>query len=533
MKGTNPYGSSQDGGAGGLTAGPGIAITGNTISQARAPWVLQLIGATYGNSGPYVGHGVAYPTINVSLGSFVWEFWARPQSVGGAHYALEAGVGGSHPILIGFDDQTGGLDVTGNFNTSTVGGFFGIQSQASDKIQVDEWVHILAAFDDDFNRFALYINGLCTQFGGPTARFSTTLVDALSFGAGNHQPFKGFTTWMAGWDANQIPFNLLGSAAGVGFMPDISIPCLRNGVSLALPDFLFDYSVPGQQIVDQASNQSPPLTGGRYRGGSLHPGQLLWGGSLYGQENESPLFPHPIWVLDATCPQYLVAPRTIAHALVGTPIAVPVDATYLAWDSFGSRRSTFVESSAPTLGSTEAGTLGPLAYAYIPTTVTDIYAWGVCWGMAAFLGINSNRLGTAVVNVATANHGAQVRRGAGCATGDPSQIYVTGPGLLARYVDQTNYWYTVWYNSQITVHKVVAGVDTPRAAVSLVAGADSHRLVATGDDWTLYSGATVANVTTWTLIDSFTDAALNTGTRAGMAASNSMARYQTFGVIAS
>jgi hypothetical protein len=184
------------------------------------------------------------------------------------------------------------------------------------------------------------------------------------------------------------------------------------------------------------------------------------------------------WVSDPTCPYGQAVGSTLPAEAIPSPGTVPGSA--LAFDSFGRRNQTLAFQSAPTLGSTEGGSLGPL-----PWQVGRATDWGILGGAAVQLGTQANAV--AWVNVGTANQDIRVtnRRGG---------FQTRGTGIAFRVQDASNFWYAFAYGdpgtSLIFYGNVVGGVVNNISSVNPGTAWDTLRVLCNGTTITIYADAT-------------------------------------------
>jgi hypothetical protein len=215
-----------------------------------------------------------------------------------------------------------------------------------------------------------------------------------------------------------------------------------------------------------------------------HPGYLEDLGVLGAATNQQGPFifglsldPKSSWVSDPGCPYGQAVGSPLPAEAVPAPAAVPVGA--LAFDSFGRANQTYAFQSAPTLGSTEGGSLGPLAWQ------TGTGVWGILQGAAVYL--SSTASGVAWVNVGTADQDVRVtnRRGG---------FNTRSCGIAFRVQDALNFWYAFAYgdpgNSIVHYGTVVAGVMTETSTFNPGVTWDVLRVLASGTTITIYTDAT-------------------------------------------
>lgn len=158
--------------------------------------------------------------------------------------------------------------------------------------------------------------------------------------------------------------------------------------------------------------------------------------------------PKSSWLIDATCPYSQPVGSAAPAENIPSPGGVPGGA--LAFDSFGRRNQTWAFQAVPTLGSTEGGSLGVLAW-----QVSAAGTWGILQGAAVYLGTAANAV--AWVPVGTGDQDIKVtnRRGA-------NQIGACG--IAFRVQDASNFWFAYTYadptNNVVYYGYMLAGVMT-------------------------------------------------------------------------
>jgi hypothetical protein len=186
------------------------------------------------------------------------------------------------------------------------------------------------------------------------------------------------------------------------------------------------------------------------------------------------------WLSDPTCPYGQAVGSPLPAEAVPAPAAVPTAA--LAFDSFGRRNQTYAFQSAPTLGSTEGGSLGPLAWQSSASG-----AWGILGGAAVPLMSTTQPCAIAWVPVGTADQDIRVtnRRGG---------FWNRGTGIAFRVQDALNFWWAFAYGdpttSLIFYGSTSAGVVTAITSVNPGTAWDTLRVTAVGTTITIYTDAT-------------------------------------------
>lgn len=477
--------------------------------------ILRLpVGPPYG----HVNHGKFWPqdSSKPSLGSgFWWDAWVKPLSTV-TGYLVSAGYGGEHELLWGFTGQA----QTGNVYNGTATVSFG----GSYLVAAGEWVYVAVVWDG--TRICTFVNGVCDSgialLGARTATPGNGGAAILFVGGSDHLNLPCDLAMVRGWDA-ALP-TTPARAVFAGFRPD-RFMALWDSNNLPC-DFACDYTVP-HLPQDVSPGGYPSLFGStvKYR----HPGRIYEAnaGSYFGPPDAfSPTFV-PAWVADSTCPFKQPLGSVLPAETIPTPGAVPGAA--LAFDSFGRRNQTWAFQAAPSLGSTEGGSLGPLAWQNgAPVAWTaDRIAWGILGGAAVLLG---DAPAVAWVAVGTANQDVRVSR----------STALTGfgrVGLAFRVQDASNYWWA--YNAgsstgtgagTIFIGRWVAGANTDVTSFAGSGAWTTLRVVASGTTITFYTDATqIGQLTGQTVLQSATGAGLGTYKSTS---TESLDRYRNFTVLA-
>jgi hypothetical protein len=512
------------------TAAPGtnttqIATTAFVLANAstsNATYVAELSGI----NGSHISHGFFWPNgvpSPAELGVFLHECWIAFTSGG---YWLSDGFGGGHP---------GGLDgvatipgpFAGNLNDGTHANSFG----GTYHVSLNEWVH--RAYCMAGTVIYSFVNGICdgwvtyTQTGGltrPTMNWDGGN-GVLFIGGSNHQCAGCRIAAIRLFDRG---YNPLASNPDKAFVPSRVFPSLvGNGTSVGdgFADFVAIYA--DRTFQDRSprgvSHQSP---GGTYDATlrTFHHGYPITAGENVNDRSGFSGLPIvgtlPTFVQDATCPFGRgYGDITLPNWIVPTPLTPPVGC--LSFDSFSRRPQTLAFDAVPTLGSTEAGSLGPLVWQ------TGITTGSLATRPAPFGIFQTLGLGTAVnlesspavawVPIGTANQDIRIKR--------DLSIYASGQTCLAfRVQDKDNYWFAAIDVSSpsadhnLYIVKVVAGTMTFVAGGSVA----SHiakpyvRIVANGTTITAYMSI---DGVTWTsaLFTATSQTDLQTAQGAGIA----------------
>jgi hypothetical protein len=487
------------------------------MEDPTVPRVLRVEG------GGHINHGRFWPegeTFTDDLGAFMWDGWVKHR---GGEYVISDGYGGAHALLWGFGGantpQTGNI-YNGTGNTS----FGGVYAP-----EPDEWVHIAVAWDGA-HRIGVFVNGLLdglAAFEGPRRAIG------WSTGAGGHLYVCGSDhsngdydlAYLRGFDRNKFP------------IPDMVRPFVPERVPSrwmgpAIPcDFYCDYTA-GSGITYPDTSPMGCVTvdadGPVFHHGKPENRQEQGLGESYSPPQDSGTM--PVKIADAACP--LGRPVGTSPAptrTAGTPGTPPGGC--LVYDSFTRANQTLAFQAAPSLGSTEAGSLGVLAWqaARIGGNV-QLGTFGILDNQAV---CTSNGVAVAWVAIGTASQ--DVRASRSLAAKHSGEV-----GLALRVVDANNYLVvqfsatSFWANhganrssGHVYYSKVVAGESTYLGSFNV--GTDDWstlRVTAVGSTITVYYGGGSG----WTEAGEFTEATHATGQGAGLAAPsvNSDARWLDF-----
>jgi hypothetical protein len=224
-------------------------------------------------------------------------------------------------------------------------------------------------------------------------------------------------------------------------------------------------------------------------------------------------------VLDEGCPLGRVLGTSPAPTeLPRTPATPPGGC--LAYDSFGRANQTLAFQVAPTLGSTEAGSLGALTWQYgrPPGSATAVFGYFGILGAQAVC--TSNGTVVAWVPLGTANH--DLRAGRSMAAKQDGAV-----GIAFRVVDANNWWSAYFQpthfienhgagrdSGHIQYCKVVAGTATYQGQFAVGTDAWTHlRIKCLGSILTFYYGDGAAS---WTQAGQVTDSTHAAGQGGGI-----------------
>lgn len=452
------------------------------------PRVLRFAGVTVAT---HVNHGLFWARPAADMGDgFMWDAWVRSRDGG---YVISDGYGGAHALLWGFGGVAAG--VTGNVWNGTAITSFGGSYQPSD----DEWQHIAVHWNG--SSIYTYVNGIAdgrTAFAGPRMSAGTGADGVLYVGGSDHSVWSGDIAFLRGWDR----IDPRPDHPAFPFIPERHPMRWANAAGDDVPcEFYCDYTscAGGMTLLD--TSPAGVDSGLGYR--QFHHGVIYNPTPLGAEEfaftpvqRSGPVLPE--WVADPTCPLGRAAGDTTAPGgATYTPPATPSGC--LAFDSFSRANQTLAFQAAPTLGSTEAGSLGPLAWQVgILGGYETSGAFGILGGMAAPTNIGYM---AAWVPLGTAAQDVRVKR-------LKSSAFLGATGIALRVADAANY-HAVWYeptNSSagtIVVTKVTGTVGSPTltnvATLSSVTDDFTHlRAKFVGTTITVYKG----DGTTWTQVGS-------------------------------
>lgn len=451
----------------------GTAWRATSTAPEAVPWVFYNPEGSYGASWH---HGKFWPNADsVDQGRFFWEAWVCPLTDGGSgSYWISEGYGGGHTVLCS--------PVNGNiWNGSAATSWTSDYSPAA-----GEWCHVACSWDGTNVRH--YVNGVVTAvvaFAGP--RRGTAGQGSLYIAGSDHNNLHGKLAAVRGWETdtstNPIPYNDLANGLDWPFAPDRSfVPFVSKNLARPAAQFCADYTVPAQIVADY---------GAGFPAGTLHHGGKVGGSYFISERSEVTGY----FVKDPTCPlrsDQAVIPTRAAP----TPPATPGSAKI--FDSFSRTPSLLCWTATPTLGSTEAGSLGAKTWQY-----RNANTWGVMDGRAVFQG---TYYGVAWVTSDSANMDVRVDRRA------VQGLHRTG--VAARVVDGDNYLCAaaeagVLGSQAINVYKNVAGTFTSLGnGTSVPASWTTLRMTCSGNTITVYCDATQ--------VLQVTDSTHNTATGAGL-----------------
>lgn len=451
------------------------------------------VGDPNANRNQGVNHGFFWWPVDSTLGTkFVWDAWLMPTVQG---YFISDGYGGDHALLWGFGAVPG--TTTGNIYvndpTGTTKSFTGTYV-----VNTNEWVHLRLAWDGSY--LYHFVNGICDssrQFTGTRVALPSGFGGGHLFvGGSDHLNFGGSIAAMWAWDRGQsLPGTNFATGEANAFIP--ARFGMREWTDGQPADFFAVYNG-GPVVRDLAPIGCLSDSGTVAR---RHDG-VIWnyGGSVLNNVY-NPVGVLPAFISDPACPFGRPLGSTLPAENIPAPGSVPGGAK--VFDSFGRRNQTFAFQDNPTLGSTEGGSLGPLAWSQGMTQYTPARSgklWGILGGAAVFLDIGP---AAAWVESGTGDVDIRVRRTPGDGNLNNTGGLPGVAGIAFRLVDKDNWWFfhVRNYNGTLymrTGHWVAASSTYTNDNVNIGAANASWthiRVVTSGTTITYYTGDGNA---TWT-----------------------------------
>lgn len=464
---------------------------------------------------------------------FFWGAWMAPTTATNSGYLIADGGSGGHALLWGLagNNHPSGNLWNGSINTS-FGGVY--------EIAVDEWVYYAVTWDG--TNITTWINGVRDQsmpFTGPRKTLPASFGrSSLYVGGSNHSNIAMKLAFIQGWD-NVLPSNPWWVYQNKQAFCPPRWPWLVDRVGLEC-DAAWDYTQPTLGPIPDLSPRGYSPTGvaadRRFHHGILDNGMdvTLGGGNLGGGPGGPAVLgpnpgPRPHWELDPTCPfgRDWGTPASLGET-IPAPASVPVGAKI--FDSFGRANQTWASHLAPTLGSTEGGSLGPKTWITRNT-------WGILGGAAVPLGGGEQgAFPAAIVMNDSADMTVEIR--CPIVPGSTNHTTKTSPFgqdivyLLIRAVDTANYWYVRYsWDSRTLIVGTCTSSATTRVGDPVQGTALGAVLKATfiGTTLTVYfDGAQVHQLTGQTTYQTATGAGFGSGETSAQA--DSGCRYEYIAV---
>lgn len=463
------------------------------------------------------GSGFWSATSGTATGIFLWDAIFRPTGTANGYFVTD-GYGGAHLLLWGLDGTPG--YVTGNINTSGGNSTFG----GNYLVARGEWCHHAvgtASFVGTYGNVFTYINGVpdgvcqligTRQTGGPTGN--------LYIGGSDHINLAMDAAYVRAFD---FGVNQFSGAPTLPFFPQRSTPVTGS------PHLLIKFNDPGN-LTDLSPTGTINAAGlqATHSGslGDSTPGGAIQDGTPMGLAYQGPN--PPFWVVDANSP--FDRPLGVGSFATGEVILAPLTppGSCKVFDSFGRRNQTYWTDTAPSLGSTEAGSLGVLTWSQgytgdAPTSGGAMpSAVGILQSQACLLGI---QLGSAWVDTGSATQDVRVQ-GPTLGSFNPGCT-----GLTLRQQDKDNYiaafyqpnsWSNYAGGGTIIVFVVTAGA-TGSESFYTVPSNQIGWIRATASGTTITFFASADGVTWGTELGHQTVSSFSSATKAGMTFGTSIA----------
>ena len=483
------------------TAAPGT----NTTQLATCGFVLANAGATDPNT-PYVlrfpgppaqshvdcGGGFWDLADGTDVGTCFWDAIFKPTGTGNG-YLVSDGYGGAHMLLWGLGGTPGGI--TGNINTSA-----GASSFAGNYLVAQgEWCHHAVGIGDFVGRQVwTYVNGIpdgvCNlagtrQTGGP--------IGNLYIGGSDHINLAMDCAYIRGFDFNTNPW---AGAPNLSFFPP------RFTTIADRPHFLLPMNTPG--VLADLAPTGTIQTDGTYATHSGAARGLGAGGAIY--DLGFPALSHqgsgvPFWVADPNSPY--CRPLGVGTFNTGETILAPLTPPggCKVYDSFGRRNQTYWTDITPSIGQTEAGSLGPLTWSQDGLYINPAADMPVSVGIlqSQLVNLSCQRQGVAWVEIGDADFDLRIQGPM------PGPCQPGCAGGVFRLVDKDNWlgmftgpasWNDYSAGGQLSFLTCAAAAITTTATLTIGAGLNGWiRCVGSGTTLTFYGSAwgDGANWTPW------------------------------------
>lgn len=465
------------------------------------------------------------PGQQTSLGNnMMWDAWADI-GTGSSSYIISDGNGGAHALLW---SGTGGNIFLDDGSFINIGcddnGPSGIMNYYRVSLSTDGVSGGTYVVDS--------INGVaCGRVAMPSLRQRSTQSTSngyLFVGGSDHSNATFYLAWMRGFDQS-YPY---GTTPFEGYVPPkFPASTVITGSTLYQASIVLDATKTAAGLIPDLSNGYNLGTGTTLYKHDAWLFQVPGGGSLSSPDSitNSTTSAEPL-------PQIVYRTGTALDSSAWpsapdrglTPPSTPVGAKI--FDSFSRADQTFAHTQNPTLGSTEAGSLGAKTWQYgvnSPTLFGPQQYWGIFNGRAVDIAPNYGAI--AWVTNDSADMKVCVDRRTG--------TYGNGEtGVAFRVQDAQNYWFASWANVPGAVDELDIGFWN--------AGSITYRSGSTETDggWTTLcaqtSGTTITISTDGTVRHTYTgETWLQAATGAGIVSSmrpageqNSLARFDNFTV---
>lgn len=280
------------------------------------------------------------------LGHFFWEFWAMPDRRSSGGYMVSDGYGAAHAILFGFQYLHGSelshYQLGGNvFDGEKLNTFLSDEGP-----RPFEWGHYAVGWDGHY--LVSYFNGVPvgrSPFDGPRRTPGPGGGSARLFiGGSTHSNFSGRMAQVRAYE-DRNPREGDGTDAGAVLATFTPQTVFSREGNLAAYFFR-----PGDPISDLSDGME----------GRPHTGVRRNTRNMVAHPCDGPC-PLPKFVYDPTAPDFSNPDNPgLPPAPALTPQPAPAEA--LVFDSFTRANSTYILGGLGGLGSTEGGTLAPLAW---------------------------------------------------------------------------------------------------------------------------------------------------------------------------
>ena len=416
----------------------------------------------------HVNHGIFWKP-GVNHGVFFWEAWVKPYA--NAQYVISDGYGGQHALLFGFSGGTTRVALAGNvFDTSTnLATDFG----TPETVPVNQWCHIAVGWDGQ--KIVTFINGVPSGIVPYTGQRSTSPgsgAGVLFVGGSDHSNFNGKIARIRGFEGALPMDSLLDS-----FKPETYFrnSYLKSNGQIVTASFLADYST--------SSKIYPDLSLG-YQGAN-HLGLLSRGvdiGFFGFKPNVSTDL--PTWTPEpVTAPVYL-------------PSTITIPAGAIVYDSFNRPDST------PTFGSSG---LGSADKGFNNTKISQKWhgTYVSQWGILSEKAFNSGQAPNPVwLEIGSANMDVRATRLNG-------SFSTQNIELIYRYQNDNNYGRVYVGDGGVYLIEYVDGaISIVRTGVQPAIFWADLRVVANGNQITVYCGSAQVITTTSTNLPSATKAGM-------------------------